>query len=219
MNAKEGLPFDDFLPPLTRLLTIAFAYIAGGLVPLSPYILASRVSSAFLLCVGVTLVALSLFWLRNSTLHWGPCSPRCLPDSRHCVLSTDLAVTASNQALGMRYGLVTKRQRTRAIPKAKPRSYTKLSICMTFLVLLPFCATKESPARSGSISRIFSIHRWPRGCWHDLQQGIGTDRELPNKGPIICGDEQKTSGSTGGKEPHCNNDSSSLIPVDKSYRD
>jgi VIT1/CCC1 family predicted Fe2+/Mn2+ transporter len=36
-------------------------YIVGGLVPLSPYILASQVHSAFLLSVVVTLIALFIF--------------------------------------------------------------------------------------------------------------------------------------------------------------
>ena len=60
--------------------------------------------------------------------------------------------------------------------------------------------------------RIFSVCRWLRGWWHDLQQGIGTDRELSYKGPIICGDEQKAGGSTSGKEPHCNNGSQKTQP-------
>lgn len=42
-------------------LTIALSYIAGGLVPLSPYILLKNLQSALLVSVGLTLVALFLF--------------------------------------------------------------------------------------------------------------------------------------------------------------
>jgi len=42
-------------------LTIAFSYIAGGLVPLLPYILMNSASEALLISVGVTLVALFVF--------------------------------------------------------------------------------------------------------------------------------------------------------------
>jgi hypothetical protein len=39
-------------------LAIAGAYASGGLVPLFPYMLLTRLHSAFLLSVGVTLLAL-----------------------------------------------------------------------------------------------------------------------------------------------------------------
>jgi VIT1/CCC1 family predicted Fe2+/Mn2+ transporter len=42
-------------------LTIAFSYIAGGLIPLLPYILMHEASQALLISVGVTLVALFVF--------------------------------------------------------------------------------------------------------------------------------------------------------------
>jgi len=42
-------------------LTIAVSYIAGGMVPLLPYILMSSASEALLVSVGVTLVALFVF--------------------------------------------------------------------------------------------------------------------------------------------------------------
>jgi VIT1/CCC1 family predicted Fe2+/Mn2+ transporter len=41
--------------------TIAVAYIAGGLVPLSPYMANHNTSTALLQSVGVTLVALAVF--------------------------------------------------------------------------------------------------------------------------------------------------------------
>jgi predicted membrane protein (TIGR00267 family) len=42
-------------------LTIALSYIAGGMIPLSPYLLMSTLQSALLVSVGLTLVALFLF--------------------------------------------------------------------------------------------------------------------------------------------------------------
>src|SRR5271168_4004252 len=42
-------------------LTIAFSYVAGGLVPLLPYILMDEASRALMVSVGVTLVALFVF--------------------------------------------------------------------------------------------------------------------------------------------------------------
>jgi VIT1/CCC1 family predicted Fe2+/Mn2+ transporter len=46
---------------LTSALTIAGAYIAGGLIPLSPYIFAKDTSAALLVSVALTLVALLIF--------------------------------------------------------------------------------------------------------------------------------------------------------------
>ena len=54
---------------------------------------------------------------------------------------------------------------------------------------------------------------------HDLQQRIGADRELSNKGPVIRADEQKASGCAGGKEPHSDNRCDPLISVGKSGPD
>jgi vacuolar iron transporter family protein len=41
--------------------TIAGAYASGGLVPLFPYMVLTQMNSAFLLSVGVTLLALFVF--------------------------------------------------------------------------------------------------------------------------------------------------------------
>ncbi len=46
---------------LRSAMTIALAYVVGGLVPLSPYMLMEQVHSAFLVSVGVTLLALFVF--------------------------------------------------------------------------------------------------------------------------------------------------------------
>jgi len=63
MRFELGLEEPDPGRALRSALTIALAYIVGGLVPLSPYIVASQVSSAFLLSVVVTLIALFVFGL------------------------------------------------------------------------------------------------------------------------------------------------------------
>jgi VIT1/CCC1 family predicted Fe2+/Mn2+ transporter len=42
-------------------LTIAFSYIAGGLIPLAPYILLNSLSTAFWVSAGLTLGALLTF--------------------------------------------------------------------------------------------------------------------------------------------------------------
>jgi vacuolar iron transporter family protein len=61
MRFELGLEEPDPGRALRSALTIALAYIAGGLVPLAPYILASSVPTAFLLSVVVTLIALFIF--------------------------------------------------------------------------------------------------------------------------------------------------------------
>lgn len=61
MRFELGLEEPDPGRALRSALTIALAYIAGGFVPLSPYILASQVHSAFLFSVAVTLAALFVF--------------------------------------------------------------------------------------------------------------------------------------------------------------
>jgi len=61
MRFELGLEEPDPGRALRSALTIALAYIVGGLVPLSPYILTSQLHSAFLLSIAVTLVALFIF--------------------------------------------------------------------------------------------------------------------------------------------------------------
>jgi vacuolar iron transporter family protein len=61
MRFELGLEEPDPGRALRSALTIALAYIVGGLVPLSPYMLASEVHSAFLFSVAVTLIALFIF--------------------------------------------------------------------------------------------------------------------------------------------------------------
>src|SRR5215467_2366374 len=61
MRFELGLEKPDPGRAIKSALTIAAAYIAGGLVPLGPYILSSNASSALLTSVGLTLVALLIF--------------------------------------------------------------------------------------------------------------------------------------------------------------
>jgi vacuolar iron transporter family protein len=61
MRFELGLEKQEEGRARTSALTIAFSYIAGGLVPLLPYILMNEAASALLVSVGVTLVALFVF--------------------------------------------------------------------------------------------------------------------------------------------------------------
>lgn len=61
MRYELGLEEPDPRRALTSALTIAGAYIAGGVVPLSPYIALSQVQSALFWSVWVTLAALLVF--------------------------------------------------------------------------------------------------------------------------------------------------------------
>lgn len=61
MRFELGLEKPDPKRALTSALTIAGAYIAGGFIPLAPYIVAHSTSSALLYSVGLTLVALLAF--------------------------------------------------------------------------------------------------------------------------------------------------------------
>lgn len=61
MRFELGLEKPDASRALTSGLTIAGAYVAGGLIPLSPYIFLSSVATGLLVSVGVTLGALALF--------------------------------------------------------------------------------------------------------------------------------------------------------------
>jgi VIT1/CCC1 family predicted Fe2+/Mn2+ transporter len=61
MRFELGLEKPEPGRALKSALTIAGAYIAGGLIPLAPYILASNASAALLASVAMTLVALLIF--------------------------------------------------------------------------------------------------------------------------------------------------------------
>lgn len=61
MRFELGLEEPDPKRALRSALTIAGAYIAGGLIPLTPYILVSHAQTALLISVAATLVALTIF--------------------------------------------------------------------------------------------------------------------------------------------------------------
>ncbi|HEY6118397.1 MAG TPA: VIT1/CCC1 transporter family protein [Pyrinomonadaceae bacterium] len=61
MRFELGLEKPNPRRALVSALTIAGAYIAGGFIPLAPYIIAHRASSALLFSVGLTILALIVF--------------------------------------------------------------------------------------------------------------------------------------------------------------
>jgi VIT1/CCC1 family predicted Fe2+/Mn2+ transporter len=61
MRFELGLEKPNPKRALTSALTIGLSYIAGGLIPLAPYMLISNTGSALLFSVGFTLVALFIF--------------------------------------------------------------------------------------------------------------------------------------------------------------
>lgn len=61
MRFELGLEAPDPRRARTSALTIAGAYVAGGLIPLSPYFAVSSVRTAMPLSVAVTLLALAVF--------------------------------------------------------------------------------------------------------------------------------------------------------------
>jgi VIT1/CCC1 family predicted Fe2+/Mn2+ transporter len=61
MRHELGLEEPDPKRALQSAITIAGAYIIGGLIPLSPYIFVAKVSDALFTSVGVTLLALFAF--------------------------------------------------------------------------------------------------------------------------------------------------------------
>jgi VIT1/CCC1 family predicted Fe2+/Mn2+ transporter len=61
MRFELGLEEPDPRRALRSALTIAAAYIAGGLIPLAPYMIVASKESGLLLSIAVTLVALMVF--------------------------------------------------------------------------------------------------------------------------------------------------------------
>jgi len=61
MRFELGLEAPDPTRAHRSALTIALSYIAGGLIPLAPYIVLADLQSALLVSVGLTLLALFLF--------------------------------------------------------------------------------------------------------------------------------------------------------------
>ncbi len=61
MRFELGLEEPDPKRALLSALTIAGAYVAGGLIPLGPYMMLGRASTALLASAGITLLALAVF--------------------------------------------------------------------------------------------------------------------------------------------------------------
>ncbi len=61
MQFELGLEKPNPKRALSSAMTIALAYIGGGLIPLAPYILLHNITTALWTSVGVTLVALFIF--------------------------------------------------------------------------------------------------------------------------------------------------------------
>jgi predicted membrane protein (TIGR00267 family) len=61
MRFELGLEAPDPTRARRSAFTIAVSYIAGGLIPLAPYILLSTILTALWVSVGVTLAALFVF--------------------------------------------------------------------------------------------------------------------------------------------------------------
>lgn len=72
MRFELGLEKPEPKRALWSALTIAGSYIAGGLIPLSPYFFQSRVTAALAVSVGMTLVALFVFGYVKSRFTGAP---------------------------------------------------------------------------------------------------------------------------------------------------
>jgi len=72
MRFELGLEAPDPKRALTSALTIAGAYVAGGLIPLSPYFLLASAHTALLWSGGVTLAALAVFGFFKSRATGAP---------------------------------------------------------------------------------------------------------------------------------------------------
>ena len=68
MRFELGLEAPDPARARESALTIALSYIAGGLIPLSPYILLGTLQTALLVSVALTLAALFLFGVLKGRL-------------------------------------------------------------------------------------------------------------------------------------------------------
>jgi VIT1/CCC1 family predicted Fe2+/Mn2+ transporter len=68
MRFELGLDAPDPARALRSALTIAFSYVLGGLIPLSPYILSSQIKTALFASVGITLLALFVFGFTKGKL-------------------------------------------------------------------------------------------------------------------------------------------------------
>ncbi len=83
MRFELGLEEPDPKRAVRSAATIAASYIAGGLIPLAPYILAARASTALPYSVVATIAALRDFWLREGPLHRAAASAERDPHDRY----------------------------------------------------------------------------------------------------------------------------------------
>lgn len=72
MRFELGLEEPDPKRALTSALTIAGAYIAGGFIPLSSYIFIPTATTALIVSIGVTLIALGVFGYVKGTFTGAP---------------------------------------------------------------------------------------------------------------------------------------------------
>ncbi len=61
MRYELGLETPDPKRAMTSAVTIAGSYVAGGLIPLSPYIALSNAATGLMVSAAVTLAALGIF--------------------------------------------------------------------------------------------------------------------------------------------------------------
>ncbi len=91
MRFELGLEEPDPRRALRSALTIAGAYIAGGLIPLAPYMIVARTRLGLLLSIVVTLVALLVFGYIKGQFHGDPPASIAL----HTTLIGGLAAAAA----------------------------------------------------------------------------------------------------------------------------
>ena len=91
MRFELGLEQPDPKRARTSALTIAGAYIAGGLIPLSPYFLVSHAPAALIWSAVVTLIALAVFGYSKARATGAPAGRGAL----QTVLIGGLAATAA----------------------------------------------------------------------------------------------------------------------------
>ena len=91
MRFELGLEAPDPKRALTSAATIAGAYVAGGLIPLSPYFLLTQAQTALLWSGAVTLVALAVFGFFKSRATGAP----AVRGAVQTVLIGGLAATAA----------------------------------------------------------------------------------------------------------------------------
>src|SRR5207248_11182996 len=80
MREELGLEAPDPKRAPVSAVTIGLSYIAGGLLPLSPYALGLSLNTAFLWSIGVTLLALLAFGaVKHASQAYRCCAVRSRP--------------------------------------------------------------------------------------------------------------------------------------------